>query len=134
MNVPHLALMCYSLGGMKMNIMNILFIKVLIVNIGGLPFLPKATDIVEQFVERLIERSPEEIQREGILPLGTKEEWKSSLVEQVLVGVVPNKETYIDFIQNGHFNILINKLKKGWQEAKYVALYTTSDVHDKKGE
>ena len=32
------------------------------VNIGALPFLPNATDLVEQFVERLIEKSPEEIQ------------------------------------------------------------------------
>ena len=35
------------------------------VNIGGLPFLPNATDLVEQFVERLIDKSPEEIQAGG---------------------------------------------------------------------
>lgn len=103
------------------------------VNIGGLPFLPQATELVEQFVERLIEKSPEEIQHEGILPLGTKVEWKSSLVEKVLVGTVSNKETYIDFIQNGYFKIFIHKLKKGWHEAKYVALYTTSVFHDQNG-
>ena len=103
------------------------------VNIGGLPFLPQATDLVEQFVERLIEKSPEEIQREGILPRGTKEEWESILVEKVLVGTVSNQDDYIDFIQNGYFQIPEDKLKKGWQEAKYVALYKSADVHDQNG-
>jgi uncharacterized protein len=103
------------------------------VNIGGLPFLPQATDLVEQFVERLIEKSPEEIQQEGILPKGSKEEWESSLVEKVLVGTVSNQDAYINFIQNSYFQMQESKLKKGWQEAKYVALYTTAEVHKQNG-
>ncbi|MGE7904809.1 DUF2357 domain-containing protein [Peribacillus sp. NPDC094092] len=98
------------------------------VNIGGLPFLPNATDMVEQFLECLIEKSPEEIQREGILPRGTKEEWESTLEEKVLVGTVSNEAVYRDFIQQGYYQIPINSLKMGWQEAKYVALYTTSEL------
>ncbi|WHX64636.1 restriction endonuclease-like protein [Peribacillus frigoritolerans] len=98
------------------------------VNIGGLPFLPNATDMVERFLECLIEKSPEEIQREGILPRGTKEEWESTLEEKVLVGTVSNEAIYRDFIQQGYYQIPVNSLKKGWQEAKYVALYTTSEL------
>ncbi|MGE1102041.1 DUF2357 domain-containing protein [Peribacillus simplex] len=98
------------------------------VNIGGLPFLPNATDMVERFLECLIEKSPEEIQREGILPRGTKEEWESTLEEKVLVGMVSNEAVYRDFIQQGYYQIPVNSLKKGWQEAKYVALYTTSEL------
>ncbi|MGM1032743.1 MAG: DUF2357 domain-containing protein [Bacillota bacterium] len=98
------------------------------VNIGGLPFLPNATDMVERFLECLIEKSPEEIQREGILPRGTKEEWESTLEEKVLVGTVSNEAVYRDFIQQGYYQIPVNSLKKGWQEAKYVALYTTSEL------
>src|SRR5690606_26571055 len=41
------------------------------VNIGGLPFLPNATQLVEQFLEHLIDKSPEEILEEGILPRGS---------------------------------------------------------------
>lgn len=103
------------------------------VNIGGLPFLPQATDLVEQFVERLIEKSPEEIQREGILPLGRKEDWESSLVEKVLVGTVSNQDDYNVFIRNGYFQLSESKFKKGWQEAKYVALYKSIDVDDQNG-
>ena len=103
------------------------------VNIGGLPFLPQATNLVEQFVERLIEMNPEEIQREGILPLGTKQEWESSLVEKVLVGTVSNANDHIHFIQNAYFQIPVKQLMKGWQEAKHVALYTTADVSEENG-
>lgn len=51
------------------------------VNIGGFPFLPNATRLVEQFLDHLIEK-PEEIIKEGILPRGTREEWHSSLEEK----------------------------------------------------
>ncbi|WP_057913877.1 restriction endonuclease-like protein [Peribacillus muralis] len=98
------------------------------VNIGGLPFLPNATDMVERFLECLIGKSPEEIQREGILPRGTKEEWESTLEEKVLVGTISNEAVYRDLIQQGYYQIPVNSLKRGWQEAKYVALYTTSEL------
>ncbi|PLT32706.1 restriction endonuclease-like protein [Bacillus sp. V5-8f] len=98
------------------------------VNIGGLPFLPNATALVEQFVERLIEKSPEEIQKEGILPRGTKEAWNSSLEEKVLVGLVADFEQYKGFIQNGYYEIPVKQLKKGWQEAKYIALYAKAGI------
>ncbi|MBM7571693.1 nuclease domain-containing protein [Aquibacillus albus] len=35
------------------------------VNIGGFPFLFNSTKLVEQFIERLTEKSPEELQEEG---------------------------------------------------------------------
>ena len=41
------------------------------VNIGGFPFLPKASDLLKQFVIHLIESNPEELQRQGILPVGS---------------------------------------------------------------
>ncbi|MEH7544926.1 restriction endonuclease-like protein [Neobacillus vireti] len=103
------------------------------VNIGGLPFLPNATTLVERFVERLIDKCPEEIQQEGILPRGLLAEWKSSLDETVLVGLVSNAEDYDHFIKQGYYSIPGEKLKKGWQEAKYVALYVKSGVRTENG-
>ena len=100
------------------------------VNIGGLPFLPSATEIVEQFVERLIEKSPEELQEEGILPRGTKEEWVSSLEEKVLIGVVSDEDQYKASFQSSTYEMDKDKLRKGWQEAVYVALYVSKDVAD----
>ncbi|MCM3671084.1 restriction endonuclease-like protein [Mesobacillus maritimus] len=103
------------------------------VNIGGLPFLPNATDLVEQFVERLIDKSPEEIQAEGILPKGTLKEWKSSLDDMVLVGLVSGLEDYQRFVRERYYSIAVEKLKKGWQEAKYVALYVKGGVMPEHG-
>lgn len=103
------------------------------VNIGGLPFLPNATELVERFVERLIEKSPEEIQQEGILPRGTLEEWNSSLEEKVLIGLVRDREEYISYKQTGCYRISVNKLKAGWQETKYIALYVKNGVLEHNG-
>jgi uncharacterized protein len=93
------------------------------VNIGGLPFLPNATRLVEQLIERLVEKSPEELQKEGILPRGTIEEWTSSLDEKVLVGMVPREQNYRAHLQHRFYHIPVKRLKKGWQEATYIALY-----------
>lgn len=98
------------------------------VNIGGFPFLPNATRLVEQFVEWLVDKSPEEIQKEGILPKGTREFWQSTLEDKVLVGSVKDGYAFEDFIKNRCYTILVNDLKKGWQEAKYVALYVKQEI------
>ena len=103
------------------------------VNIGALPFLPNATILVEQFVERLIDSSPEELQEEGVLPIGSKEQWISDLDEKVLVGLVSSKKDYTAFIQGGYYQIAVHLLKKGWQEAKCIALYAKSGVADYHG-
>lgn len=98
------------------------------VNIGGLPFLPNATDLVERFVERLIDKNPEELQKEGILPIGALEEWQSSLDEKALVGLVATEEEHHRFVQGSFYSIPVAPLKKGWQEVKYVALYLKNGV------
>jgi hypothetical protein len=103
------------------------------VNIGGLPFLPSATDLVEQFVERLIEKSPEELQAEGILPRGTQEEWLSALDEKVLISVVSTEEQYQLCMQQAVFELPGNQLKGCWQEAVYVALYVSKEVGRQNG-
>lgn len=103
------------------------------VNIGGLPFLPNATRLVEEFVEHLIEKSPEEIQEEGILPRGTLDRWQSSLDETVLVGLVSDVEVLTECIQQKTYKIAVKDLKKGWQEAKHIALYLSSKVSNNNG-
>lgn len=93
------------------------------VNIGGFPFLPNTTGMVEQFLERLIEKSHEEIQKEGILPRGTKEDWQTSLEEKVLVGTVRDQNRYVAHLRDKFYHIPVKQLKHGWQEAEYIALY-----------
>lgn len=97
------------------------------VNIGGFPFLPNATNMVERFVENLIEKSHDELQKDGILPRGTIQKWKESIAEKVLVGVISTMEEYRTTIQSLRYSIRKSLLRNGWQEAKYVALYLTKD-------
>jgi uncharacterized protein len=98
------------------------------VNIGAFPFLPNATNLVERFVENLIEKSPEELQKEGILPRGSLEKWKQSIEEKVFVGVVSKMEQYQDALSSATYRIPITHLRRGWQEAVYIALYLTKEV------
>ncbi|MGR5874086.1 hypothetical protein ACT7DH_04085 [Bacillus pacificus] len=124
----------YSHGTKRKRTRTIHFIKSIEkVNIGGFPFLPNATRLVEQFLDHLIEKSPEEIIREGILPRGTKEEWHSSLEEKVLVGSVKTESDYETYRKNGVYQLPIKQLKPGWQEAKCIALYASKKWHGEKG-
>ncbi|KHE67593.1 restriction endonuclease-like protein [Halobacillus sp. BBL2006] len=104
------------------------------VNIGGFPFLPDTSKMVEEFLEHLIESSPEELQTQGILPKGAIEYWRSSLEEKVLVGVVRDVKRLIAHKKNRFYHIPLNRLAKGWQEAKYIALYITQNDSVQVGE
>jgi uncharacterized protein len=103
------------------------------VNIGALPFLPNATSLVERFIENLIDKSPEEIQKEGILPRGSLQKWKESIEEKVLIGVVSTAQQHESTIKGLGYRIPLSLLRSGWQEAKYVALYMTKEVGKENG-
>lgn len=103
------------------------------VNIGGLPFLPNATSLVERFIQRLIDKNPEEIQKEGILPKGTVDEWSSALTETVFLGLVESTEDYYHFVENRVYTRPLVKLKQGWQHATYIALYVKNGINTKNG-
>ncbi len=58
------------------------------VNIGGLPFLPNNTALVEQVIDNLLNKTGDELQREGILPRGTllyQEEQSVLIVNELTV-------------------------------------------------
>ncbi|MCA0984293.1 DUF2357 domain-containing protein [Halobacillus yeomjeoni] len=104
------------------------------VNIGGFPFLPNTTIMVEQFIDHLVESSPEDLQQHGILPKGTIDHWESSLEEKVLVGVVKDSAHLRVHKSHRFYHIPIKQLSKGWQEAKYVALYISQPESKELGE
>ncbi|MBM7587642.1 putative component of viral defense system (DUF524 family) [Bacillus pakistanensis] len=103
------------------------------VNIGGLPFLPNSTVLVERLVERLVESNPEDLQEEGVLPAGAWNHWRSSLDEKVLVVNVNNAEIYEQFKRFKYVELEASSLKKGWQGSVYAALYVTSEVSNETG-
>lgn len=98
------------------------------VNIGGLPFLPNSTVLVETLVERLVESNPEDLQEEGVLPTGAWTHWESTLDQKVLVGTVRSSTDYQEYKSRKYFELDASSLRKGWQESLFVALYVTSDI------
>lgn len=98
------------------------------VNIGGFPFLPQSTTLVERFLDRLIECSPKQLQEEGILPKGTIEEWNSRIDEQVLVVKVESEEHLRNIIQTGYVFVSDASLCKGWKSASQIALYKPKSI------
>lgn len=60
-----------------------------LLNIGALPFLPNSTSLVEQFLDEIIQDSPEKAYERSTRPRGTKEYYANQLAgKNVLVGSV----------------------------------------------
>ncbi len=103
------------------------------VNIGGLPFLPNSTVLVETLLERLVESNPEDLQEEGVLPTGAWMHWESSLDEKVLVVSVNDTRVYHEYKRQGYVELNSTGLKKGWQGTEFIALYVTFEVSNETG-
>lgn len=69
------------------------------VNIGALPFLPNATALVSKMLDHLLAKTSDELQDEGILPIGTNE---SFMYEQQLVETKP--QIAAEQKEQHHFN------------------------------
>lgn len=62
-------------------------------NVGALPFLPNATTLVEQFLDELIQDSPEKAYERSTAPRGTKTYYQNKLLDKnMLVGSVRGPE------------------------------------------
>ncbi|OKP88199.1 hypothetical protein A3844_08900 [Paenibacillus helianthi] len=64
-----------------------------LLNIGALPFLPNSTSLVEQFLDEIIQDSPEKAYERSTRPRGTREYYANQLAgKNVLVGSVKGPE------------------------------------------
>lgn len=62
-------------------------------NVGALPFLPNATDLVEQFLDELIQDSPEKAYERSTSPRGTRSYYTDKLLNKnMLIGSVRGPE------------------------------------------
>lgn len=94
------------------------------VNIGGFPFLPNATKLVEDFIDNLLNKSPEELQEEGILPKGTSKDIDESYsVERVLIGIIYDEDELQQLLQKYHYTISIVKLPERWERISGISIY-----------
>lgn len=98
------------------------------VNIGGLPFLPNATKLVESIIDNLLNKSADELQSEGILPKGTKEFLYNSNREYVLI--VPVKGFLKKVIIDREVSVDEKLLPKDWSKAKKIVLATVDGLKE----
>jgi len=94
------------------------------VNIGGFPFLPNATTLVDRFIDNLLNKSPEQLQQEGILPKGAFEENRSLYsVDKVLICAVSGEVELQRLLIAKSFEMPMESLLEGWQHIQYIAIY-----------
>ena len=102
------------------------------VNIGGLPFLPSVTHLVEEMLDDLINDSPETAFERTTLPIGIESKLKTVdwSKRDVLVGKV-NSKSELDIFTNYHcYYFSCNKIDRIDFPIHYVALYQPGSIFD----
>lgn len=99
------------------------------VNIGGLPFLPSATELVAQMLEELIADSPDSAFERATLPRGIEEklakvDWEN---RDVLVGSLRNKAQLDVALQYKFYHIPASQLPDSVFPIHYVAIYQSKN-------
>lgn len=93
------------------------------VNIGGLPFLPSATDLVTKLLDELVSDSPETAFERATLPIGIEERIKKVDWERrdVLIGLVSDENHMKLFLENRCY--LTDRFDTAHLPVRYIALY-----------
>lgn len=96
-----------------------------LLNIGALPFLPNSTSLVEQFLDEIIQDSPEKAYERSTRPRGTKEYYANQLAgKNVLVGSVRGPEQVGVARQHSFYHVPLKNLSdvKILTQIEYVAM------------
>ncbi|MFP4978266.1 DUF2357 domain-containing protein [Paenibacillus sp. CN-4] len=96
-----------------------------LLNIGALPFLPNSTSLVEQFLDEIIQDSPEKAYERSTRPRGTKEYYANQLVgKNVLVGSVRGPEQVEVARKHSFYHVPLKNLSdvKILTQIEYVAM------------
>lgn len=103
------------------------------VNIGGLPFLPSATKLVEDMLDQLIADSPETVFERTTLPLGTEEKLKKVdwSKKDVFVGLVRSEEELTACIDKLYYQLSMELVHDEKLPVHYVALYQSDKMNGK---
>ena len=99
-----------------------LFKSIKTVNIGGLPFLPNATELVEKVIYNLLNKNGDELLREGILPIGTLEP-KRTVLENIALFI---KVATYDFRER-EIEVLKEDLPKSYSEVAWLVLFIETE-------
>ncbi len=100
------------------------------VNIGGLPFLPSATSMVQDMLETLIADSPDSAFERATLPRGIEDklakiDWNQ---RDVLVGALRNKAQLETCLNHKFYHIPVSKITDTDLPIHYVAIYQSIKI------
>lgn len=103
------------------------------VNIGGLPFLPSATDLVREMLTQLVEESPDTAFERATLPRGietklAKVDWS---VRDVLVGALSNKTQLDAALKHRFYHVPVLLIAESALPIRYVAIYQSYKLFGK---
>lgn len=99
------------------------------VNIGGLPFLPGETGLVESFLDELIIESPDSAFERAVPQAGSKLYYKQKFRPRtVLVGVVRDERQLRVNLDNHFYHIPYQRVKRTCFHVDYIALYQPETV------
>ncbi|AIQ11234.1 restriction endonuclease-like protein [Paenibacillus durus] len=102
-----------------------LYKSIELLNIGALPFLPNSTNLVEQFLDEIIQDSPEKAFERSTRPRGTKEYYANKLTgKNVLVGSVRGPEQVKTALEHSFYHVPLENLsdEKILTQIEYVAM------------
>jgi predicted component of viral defense system (DUF524 family) len=100
-----------------------------LVNVGALPFLPGATSLMEQFLDEIIQDSPEKAYERSARPRGTKEYYSDKLAgKTVLVGALQHEEQIEQVFLSDTYRIPLSMIKdhKHLSRLEVVAIYQSA--------
>lgn len=99
------------------------------VNVGGLPFLPGTTGMVEKFLEQLIAESSESAFERATLPKGIEDRLINVDLKNrnVLVGMVRDRKQFDICIDNNFYYIPADKVAEERLPLEYVAIHQTKE-------
>ncbi len=99
------------------------------VNIGGLPFLPSATQLVEELLKELIEESPDTSFERAVLPKGSYDHINNIdfMSRDVLVGALSRVEQLDICLKDGFYHIPCSEIAETRLPLRYVAIYQSSN-------
>lgn len=105
------------------------------VGIGGLPFMPSHTTLVEDFLEKLVDTSGYSHYMHTIFPQGTKQYIEDIKIEErnTLVGATRNQEQVERVKRYKIYHIPLENVRNHFMHIKYVALFESSKGKGHKG-
>lgn len=107
------------------------------VNVGGFPFLPGSTQLMEQFLDEIILDSPENAYERAVRPRGSKEYYDNKyLGKNVLVGCMSSKEQLDIALHNKFYHTPLENIThhKLLTQLEYVALYQSKKFFGRSNE